>query len=470
MKRVACGFALIFGLLSLVAAPDNAAATNHITRLDQVMIGAFGRSDIQYVVVTASDCSQKAWGPQFGETQPRAGLFFFDKDNNPVGQFLFQTDPPCGSSNSVLIGTQAFKDLPPPTPDPDFVMPVLGKPGSGKVCFKSNPANNVFSIALCLTYGDFNGDTEQSSTNDAPALLLQDICALKRDSSFSSFGSNANDDFSLLPSAPMNTSNATAAVVVPPRFADVPSSNPFFRFIEAMFNAGITSGCAGGNYCPNFFVTREQMAVFLLLAKEGAGFGPPACTVPTFSDVPCSSPFAKWIEELVDRGITSGCGGGKYCPTSAVTREQMAVFLLLAKEGAGFSPPACTVPTFSDVPCSSPFAKWIEELVDRGITSGCGGGKYCPTNPVTRAQMAVFLSSMFGLPVPVLPANTACTAPPPPPPGSCEHDKCVQGVALESDCDPCVAQICAADSFCCNTFWDSLCVGEVSSVCGLSCS
>jgi hypothetical protein len=40
------------------------------------------------------------------------------------------------------------------------------------------------------------------------------------------------------------------------------------------------------------------------------------------------------------------------------------------------------------VPCSSPFAAWVQELVARGITVGCAAGLYCPTDPVTRAQMA----------------------------------------------------------------------------------
>jgi hypothetical protein len=46
-----------------------------------------------------------------------------------------------------------------------------------------------------------------------------------------------------------------------------------------------------------------------------------------FADVPASSPFCRWIEELARRGVVSGCGGGNYCPSSAVTREQMSVFL-----------------------------------------------------------------------------------------------------------------------------------------------
>jgi hypothetical protein len=62
-----------------------------------------------------------------------------------------------------------------------------------------------------------------------------------------------------------------------------------------------------------------------------------------------------------------------------------------------FTPPACTAPLFADVPASSPFCRWIEELARRGVVSGCGGGNFCPTAPVTRDQMAVFISAGFGL-------------------------------------------------------------------------
>jgi hypothetical protein len=57
----------------------------------------------------------------------------------------------------------------------------------------------------------------------------------------------------------------------------------------------------------------------------------------------------------------------------------------------------------------------------------------------------------------------------PPTAGACAHAICTTGTKLTSGCDPCVTQICAADSFCCTTTWDSVCVGEVTSVCGKSC-
>jgi hypothetical protein len=73
--------------------------------------------------------------------------------------------------------------------------------------------------------------------------------------------------------------------------------------------------------------TREQMTLAL---AEALAIQPPAC-VPgqeMFDDVPASSPFCPFIEELVRRGITTGCGGGNYCPSASVSRAQMAAFLV----------------------------------------------------------------------------------------------------------------------------------------------
>ena len=74
----------------------------------------------------------------------------------------------------------------------------------------------------------------------------------------------------------------------------------------------------------------------------------------------------------------------------------MAVFLLRAKYGSGYSPPAATG-VFADVPLNYWAVHWIEQLAAEGITAGCGGGNYCPETQVTRDQMAVFLVRTFGL-------------------------------------------------------------------------
>ena len=70
-------------------------------------------------------------------------------------------------------------------------------------------------------------------------------------------------------------------------------------------------------------------AVFLLRAKHGASYVPPVVGNSTgFADVETDYWSAAWIKQLTAEGITTGCGGGNYCPSLAVTRDYMAVFLV----------------------------------------------------------------------------------------------------------------------------------------------
>jgi hypothetical protein len=153
------------------------------------------------------------------------------------------------------------------------------------------------------------------------------------------------------------------------------------------------------NYCPANPVTREQMAVFLLRAKYGPSYTPPAATG-VFTDVAASYWAAPWIEKLASDGITGGCSvsPAKFCPTASVTREQMAVFLLRARYGASYVTPAASG-VFADVPSGYWAAAWIEQLSAEGITGGCSTTpkNYCPLKVVTRDQVAAFLVKAFGL-------------------------------------------------------------------------
>jgi len=77
----------------------------------------------------------------------------------------------------------------------------------------------------------------------------------------------------------------------------------------------------------------------------------------------------------------------------------MAIFLLRAKHGATYSPPAVGDGTgFGDVPLTASYASWVKQLASEGITSGCGSGNFCPLQNVNRAQMATFLVRVFVLP------------------------------------------------------------------------
>jgi hypothetical protein len=178
-------------------------------------------------------------------------------------------------------------------------------------------------------------------------------------------------------------------------FLDVPGGHQFYAYVTKLVSNGITAGMGGGNYGVDQPTLRQQMAVFLLKGKHGLCYTPPPCAG-TFGDVPCPSTFADWIEALASEGISGGCGSGNFCPANPVRRDQMAPFLLKAEHGSSYTPPTCSG-MFSDVPCPSLFADWIEQLFAESITGGCGGGNYCPQNPATRGQMAVFLSITFNL-------------------------------------------------------------------------
>jgi len=217
---------------------------------------------------------------------------------------------------------------------------------------------------------------------------------------------NVVDNDSIVDAVPISLGGAGAGngnfssglIYNKPIFNDVPYSYWANSFVERLYNAGITGGCGTGIYCPDSTVTRAQMAVFLLKGMHGSSYTPPAVGVSTgFTDVPVGYWAAAWIKQLAAEGITGGCGTGIYCPDATVTRAQMAVFLLKAKHGFSYSPPAATG-VFTDVPVGYWAAAWIEQLASEGITSGCGTGTYCPDSSATRAQMAVFLVKTFNLP------------------------------------------------------------------------
>jgi hypothetical protein len=181
-------------------------------------------------------------------------------------------------------------------------------------------------------------------------------------------------------------------------FGDVPADYPVRSYIERLYAAGVTGGCTTSPLNYCPGNTVTRAQMAIFLMRAEHGYDyVPPAATGMFSDVPKSDFAAPFIEQLANEGITGGCGGGKYCPNNPVTRAQMAVFLLRAEHGANYAPPAATG-MFSDVVLTDFTAPFIEQLANENITSGCGGTKYCPANSVTRAQMAVFLDRTFNLP------------------------------------------------------------------------
>jgi predicted outer membrane repeat protein len=186
-----------------------------------------------------------------------------------------------------------------------------------------------------------------------------------------------------------------------PTFGDVPMDVGHWSWVERLANSTITAGCGSGNYCPFNEVVRAQMAIFLLRGKHcGSSYTPPAVGASTgFGDVPLDATYAPWVKQLAAEGVTAGCGGGNFCPQTVVNRAQMAIFLLRARHGSTYSPPAVGATTgFGDVPLDASYAAWVKQLAAEGVTAGCGNGNFCPLQNVNRAQMATFLVRAFGLP------------------------------------------------------------------------
>ena len=188
-------------------------------------------------------------------------------------------------------------------------------------------------------------------------------------------------------------------------FTDVPPDYWAINYIKAVKDAGITKGCnppQNDRFCPEDVVTRAQMAAFIIRAIEGEPTN--YSTNQYFSDVPSTHWAFKYIQRVKERNIAQGYAGTNlYGPEDNVTREQMAKMLImgLVSQGKTSEPPTdycSTGAPFDDVSPSSWSCRYIKKLKELGITQGCNppqNNRYCPQNPVTRAQMATFIYRGF---------------------------------------------------------------------------
>jgi hypothetical protein len=191
-------------------------------------------------------------------------------------------------------------------------------------------------------------------------------------------------------------------------FGDVSPANYYYDAVNALAQHGITAGCGNQDYCPLQNVTRDQMAIFIVRAILGGDNFTYSAT-PYFSDVQPSTFGFQWIQKLRDLGITGGCTTTTYCPTSVVSRDEMAIFIERARLGVSLAGSASSftygaTPYFTDTPASEFAFPWVQRMKEDSITSGCGATTYCPGSPVTRGDMSLFV--MRGAFNQFLPAGT----------------------------------------------------------------
>jgi hypothetical protein len=195
-------------------------------------------------------------------------------------------------------------------------------------------------------------------------------------------------------------------------FEDVPTGHTFYGPIRCLACKSILGGYPDGTFRYNNDVTRGQLSK---IVANAAGYTEPV-SGQMFEDVPSTSPFYEFVQRLASRGHIGGyaCGGpGEPCgagnkpyfrPTANASRGQISK---IVSNAAGFND-AVSGQTFEDVPSTSPFYQWIMRLTSRNVMSGypCGNvGEPCvgpnnrpyfrPNANATRGQTAKIVANTF---------------------------------------------------------------------------
>lgn len=173
-------------------------------------------------------------------------------------------------------------------------------------------------------------------------------------------------------------------------WADVPIDYWARASIDTLFGEGITVGCSTDplRFCPEGALTRAEMATFLLRAVGGT----PATPSGYFADAPAGSWYLPFIESLYDLGITEGCDTNPltFCPEEQVSRAHITTFLI---RSMGESPADAYHGYFTDVPEGAWYTPFVERLFELGIVGGSDDGTFGPNEIITRAEMAVLVDT-----------------------------------------------------------------------------
>jgi acetyl esterase/lipase len=204
------------------------------------------------------------------------------------------------------------------------------------------------------------------------------------------------------PSGPSVGSGGAA----PGSFLDVPTNHWAYPYVEALYHGGYVNGCNPASdpdrrYCPDRFLDRAEMSVFMLRGKHGGAFQPQDPEAPVFADVPPEHWAFDWTAALWDEKMTSGCGGEglNYCPDLLNTNAEAAVFMLRIKHGSAFSPPTPAGNPFQDLPSEAWYTPWMLAAFNEGLLGPCRTQpvEICPLVSLPRSKAAYMMSTAKGL-------------------------------------------------------------------------
>ena len=188
---------------------------------------------------------------------------------------------------------------------------------------------------------------------------------------------------------------AAPAPVVTSNYEDIAQAGEHAAAVRALADKGVLrdTECADGKFCPADPLSRWVMAVWLVRLVSGADPSPDGHG--RFVDVQSGVWWAPFVEKLAELEITRGCllHPARYCPDQPVTRAQMASFLTRA-----FDLPPAETAGFADM-VGNVHSDNIDALAASNITLGCSThpARFCPDRPVTRAEMATFLARAANL-------------------------------------------------------------------------
>jgi hypothetical protein len=177
-------------------------------------------------------------------------------------------------------------------------------------------------------------------------------------------------------------------------------------YIEALAAAGLTNGCGSGTYCPARAVSRAELAAFVLRA---AGISTDNQGYGAyFTDVGPTAWYTRFVERAFELGFMSRYDDQTFKPDALVNRASFAEVLLTALGEEVVDEPRNSY--FSDVAAAFRYRPHIDRLYELGITQGCRSTPlmYCPNEYITRAELASFLGRGFGL-APLTPPGATTT-------------------------------------------------------------
>lgn len=297
----------------------------------------------------------------------------------------------------------------------DIINVSLGAPGTMPLLDDALQAAVDAGVLVVASAGNDGVTTQQWPAADDRALAVGALESAEKRASYSNYGSWVD-----VAAPGCNPSgwldNATVS------FCGTSSSAPMVSGAAALLTAVRDE--------PAATVIRAALADTAVDVGSGLGDGRIDTlaafeSLPTFTDI-SSSVHAENIEKLAAAELTEGCAADRYCPKQTVTRAQMASFLDRALDLAD------ATATFADVADDHAHAAGIAAVAAAGITTGCAPERFCPGEPLTRAQMATFLDR--GLDLAAGPARFTDVAP------DSVHAAAINAIAAAEITSGCVPQ------------------------------